>query len=242
MHIPGPIGTLLSTLRDFIYPDTCLHCGILLRDEESYLCTGCWNRVKSVRDDDQTVRTLRSRLRDSGAVDDMCSLFYFEEDNPIQSLVHALKYSGYTRIGLFLGERLGRMINEMHGPERYDVVIPVPLHRTKRRERGYNQSDFIAGGLARTLAIRVDTQVIARKKYTDSQTTMTVDQRRQNVASAFEVGNPDGLAGLGVLLVDDVITSGSTILETARVLRNAGAAHVGICSAALARLDGEVSV
>lgn len=96
-----------------------------------------------------------------------------------------------------------------------DVIMPIPLHRRKLRERGYNQSEWIARGIASVTKLPVDTVAISRKVYTSSQTNQSVFERWENVKDAFRIEHPEKYAGKHILLVDDVLTTGSTIVACA---------------------------
>jgi ComF family protein len=115
-----------------------------------------------------------------------------------------------------------------------DVVVPVPLHRSRRRERGYDQATLLARGIARSLDLVCDDQVLRRVRRTRQQTTLDARDRRRNVEGAFEAGVP--LDDETVLLVDDVITTGSTMEAAASAIRDAGAAQVHALAFACAPL------
>lgn len=114
------------------------------------------------------------------------------------------------------------------------MIVPVPIHHLKKAERGYNQSDFIAKGLSKSLGIPYSTKLIKRTRYTESQTGLLINERAENVAEAFKVRNSKKIAGKNFLLVDDVITTGATTLECGRALVNAGANSVYACSVGIA--------
>ena len=146
-------------------------------------------------------------------------------------IAHALKYSGVRQVGLELGRRLGYLLRE----ERIcaDLLVPVPLHKRKIRERGFNQSYLIARGIAEVLGIPVRTDIVHRCKWTQSQTALSKDERKQNVANAFRGGRA-GVSELRILVVDDVITTGATVEAVGAALKRSGAKYVIAVSAALA--------
>ncbi len=118
----------------------------------------------------------------------------------------------------------------------YDFAVPVPLHKSRLRERTYNQSSYICRGIGEALNIQPIEKCLKRTRYTRTQTKLSIDEREENVRNAFELNQKfSGLIrGKNIILVDDVITTGSTILECARVLKNIGCGEITICSVALA--------
>ncbi len=138
------------------------------------------------------------------------ALFYFIKGSKFRSLIHSLKYGGRADIGKELGNLLGI---ELKGScfSDIDCIVPVPLHPAKKRSRGYNQSEMIADGTGTSLTKPVVKSVLVRSVYTVTQTRKSVEERRENVKEAFCLKDPDLLQGNHILLVDDVVTTGSTL-------------------------------
>jgi len=172
------------------------------------------------------------RFREGGVIDDFVTLFYFEKGKLLQTLAHSLKYDEGTTFGFELGVRLGKKISS----STIDCIIPVPLNKRKERERGYNQSDWIAKGLASVINVPVLSNAVRRTRYTVTQTHLNAEERKKNIADAFEVTDTDAICGKNILLVDDIITTGSTIQEIAQVLKKAKAKRITAGSAGLAKL------
>jgi ComF family protein len=148
-----------------------------------------------------------------------------------------LKYQGMTSLGIELGKKVGEAICAGNSDTKYDCVIPIPLHRSKYRERGYNQSEYIARGIADVLNKRcIEISAVKRVHPTESQTHLTIEERKVNMKGAFRVVKPERLKGKHVILIDDVITTGATVEECARVIKETGAVSVDIASVALAKL------
>jgi ComF family protein len=176
------------------------------------------------------------RLAELGCVSGLISAYHFEKDGTLQSLIHHLKYSGMTTVGIVLGRRLGGMsMKEMTGVA-VSGIIPVPLHRIKERERGYNQSVFLAKGLSEVTGFPVLTEVLVRHKHTVSQTQLTMEKRLANVSDAFSLrsGMSDTVKGKRFIILDDVLTTGATIGSCAKALVGGGAVSVVACTVALA--------
>ena len=158
----------------------------------------------------------------SGALVRAVALWTYDGSGTVRRVQHALKYGGQERLGRPLGHLLG-MAWARAGGEQVDLVVPVPLGSVRLLERGYNQAASLAEGAAHALGARFRTDRLARTRSTRSQTSLSASQRLANVDGAFAVPAGAALAGLHVLLVDDVLTTGATLLAAARPLSDAGA-------------------
>ena len=150
----------------------------------------------------------------------------FEFNLPLQDLVHQLKYRNRPGIGLFLGSLLAKRVEQKPDMPHITAVVPVPLHPLRKRERGYNQSVYIARGIADETGIPVLQNVLARNRNTPTQTSLSPDARMANVEGVFEVREGETVREATVSLVDDIFTTGATINSCARALLQAGAKRV----------------
>jgi ComF family protein len=177
----------------------------------------------------------RAKLLSEGGVSDLVSCFIFEKDGPFQHIAHALKYKEYKSIGLDLGMRIGEILKELD--LEVDLLIPIPLHHIKYRERGYNQSEFIAHGISSVIDKPIISKAVRRIRYTQSQTKLSIEERHKNMERAFELipHSCNILSGKRCLLVDDVITTGATTNSCAQVILSAGVTKIIAASAALAQ-------
>ena len=146
------------------------------------------------------------------------SLFRFEKGSAYQALLHDLKYRGNRKAGLYLGRLLGQALKHTRFSD-CDLMVPVPLHRKRLKQRGYNQSEIIARGASEITGIPVASSLIGRKRNMRSQTLMNRQERFENMARAFTLCDyfPD-LHGKKILLVDDIITTGATLEACSQVL------------------------
>jgi ComF family protein len=146
------------------------------------------------------------------------SLFRFEKGSAYQTLLHDLKYRGNRRAGIYLGRLLGHELNQTFLSD-CDLMIPVPLHRLKRKQRGYNQSELIARGASEITGIPVATNIIRRLSNQRSQTTMNRQERFENIARAFSLDNkvPE-LQEKKILIIDDIVTTGATLEACSQLL------------------------
>ena len=229
---------LFSHFRDFIYPPECFTCGCLLDDGNERVCARCWQGLEEVSPDAPAWHEIREKLKQGGVVRDVFSCYLYEKEGLVQQLVQLLKYGGMKSLGVRLGREIGRRMLREPLFSSADILVPVPLHRSKQRERGFNQSEFICRGISQVLGCSVLNGLVKRGKNNVSQTHLTALERTSNVGDAFEI--PEKMRklvdGKTFIVVDDVITTGSTIRAAARVLKEEGAARVIAASAGLAKL------
>lgn len=160
---------------------------------------------------------------------------YGSYDGGLRELVHLLKYQHVRPAASVLGRILAEVVAPLAPQFRSPVVVPVPLHASRLRQRGFNQAEEIARAALKTLRnreLRLGPGVLQRRRATESQTGLTPHQRRENVRGAFAVAAPEQIAARDVLLVDDVFTTGTTAAECARVLRRGGASRVFVATVA----------
>jgi ComF family protein len=163
---------------------------------------------------------------------------YGSYERGLRELLHLLKYEGVLPAADVLGRMLGQAITGLEAAfgDAPILVVPVPLHRSKLRQRGFNQAELIAQAAlkarARDGSMILNARVLERRRPTQSQTGLTRHQRRENVRGAFAVAKPDEVSGREILVVDDVYTTGTTLSECARILRRAGASKVWVATVA----------
>jgi ComF family protein len=166
---------------------------------------------------------------------------YGAYDGPLRDLIHLFKYQGVRPAGQVLAQLLQRAIAQLVLPEPL-LLIPVPLWTGKHKARGFNQAEAIARaflGAQKPGSIQLDTTTLVRRRETASQTGLTRKQRRANVRGAFAVGGKERIRGRSILLIDDVMTTGTTVNECARVLRRAGAKEIYVATVARATKEVE---
>lgn len=193
-----------------------------------WLCPGCRGRLAG------SARPLEQReggdfpyLEGERFFDSLISCWDFSKD--IETLVHSAKYSGMQGLARHLGASAGLAVRSLLVGRGFDGLVPVPLHRVRERERGYNQARRIAEGLSEASGVPVLDGLIARARETRTQTELPAERRRENVSGAFAErpqNRPGAARGLSLLVVDDVVTTGATLNACARALRGAGAAAV----------------
>jgi len=208
------MNALYGYLEDFFslfFPVLCPACGKNLFKNESILCTDCIYHLPytnfHLEKDNRVARQLWGRIPFTGSA----AFLYFRKGSRVQNLMHELKYNNKPEIGVKLGEMYGHALQISVGYKDADIIIPVPLHPKRLKERGYNQSDHFAHGLSKVLGIPLNTDILKRSVATATQTKRSRFSRYENMKDVFEVTDPDIIIGKHILLVDDVITTGATI-------------------------------
>jgi ComF family protein len=155
-------------------------------------------------------------------------------EGALRGLIHLLKYEQVQPAAKMLGRLLAATIAEMPLQGRSLLVVPVPLHKSKARQRGFNQAEQIARAALKVLPghLVLNSRLLERQRATESQIGLTRHQRRENLRGAFRVVLPEEVRSRGILLVDDVFTTGTTVSECTRVLRRAGASNVWVATVA----------
>lgn len=226
-----PLRVLASSLLQLFFPWRCIICSAVLPADTlwHYVCQECFNEFEPAPPPHELLATIEQM----GNPDD-CALSQVmarwsarsTDQAGLFTLIHALKYYGYWRIGLELGVELGAAVRLL-STANYDAIIPVPIHPARRRERGYNQAEAIADGVASVLHLPIWHDALRRIRYTQSQTTLSAAERRENTRGAFGAGKQSTLLrGATILIVDDVFTTGSTLNSVAIAALALGAARV----------------
>lgn len=217
---------------DLLYPSCCAGCAGLLETPAAPLCTRCLRRLERVSPEE--VPAQFQRLPQASALAGGFVLWHFDKGGLLQQVQHTLKYGNRPHLGLALGRLIGAAWRGTSpAPDPPDGVVPIPLHRSRLYERGYNQSAWLARGIAEATGAPVLETALRRSRTTRSQTRLTREARWTNVAGAFVA--TERVDGRRLLLVDDVLTTGATAAAAAQVLRDAGAASVYLLALALAR-------
>jgi ComF family protein len=154
--------------------------------------------------------------------------YRFSKNGKVQQLLHALKYKDHPEIGLTLGRVYGDKMIHAGFHVDFEIIIPVPLHPSRKRKRGYNQSAKFAEGLSERLGVPFSDHIMARRLKTETQTRKSKIDRWENMGDVFRVSLPGEVAGKRILLVDDVVTTGSTLEACAQVLIDAGSRELSI--------------
>ncbi len=215
----------IAELLDFFIPRFCIACNSSLKVSNKFICNSCESSIQLLTES-QIISEFQRKFSHENIIDDYTSLFLFEEGDALQKLIHALKYEKKFKVGIFLGQKLGNYKNKIIKSWNADFIIPIPLFNLKRVERGFNQSFYIAKGLSNETKIPIENNLVKRTKNTVSQTALNLTERKENLHRAFILNKKRKVQGKRVIIIDDVITTGATVSELARILKENGAEKV----------------
>ncbi|WP_258102922.1 ComF family protein [Marinoscillum sp. MHG1-6] len=226
-----PFKEIYGDFLSLIFPNICLNCKRTLIRGEEVLCMHCrWN-LPETRYHEIAYNPLMEKFSFEPKVDFVYAYLHYNRKGIAKRLIHTLKYGNSAQIGTVMGLWYGSKLKD--ASIEADMLLPVPIHRKRLRERGYNQSEKIAEGLSIQLNIPVRMDLIKRNIYTKSQTTSGKVDRWFNMDSVFEVTDPSFVRGKKIVIVDDVLTTGATVGMIIDILVKSGAASIAvICLAA----------
>lgn len=213
--------SVFDDLVSLFLPDVCPVCGRPKNAGEGVVCTRCQWDMPLTGYQNRADNPVAEKLWGLADVENACSVMFFEHGGGFRDAAHAFKYRGRWTLARDLGIWMGRLLAASPLYCGVDTVVPVPLHPLRLLGRGYNQSRFIAEGVARSLGARVNASSVRRIRHNDSQTGFDSNGRWVNVEGIFAVRHPEKLAGHHLLIVDDIFTSGATVCSCAEAIRKA---------------------
>ncbi len=241
--IPAAVKPWLEATLGFVYPPVCQLCGAQRATaDEGYVCSRCWQGVRFIKPPfcdrcglpyagEITTRFECANCREMDLHFRFARSAVVAEGVTLE-IIHRYKYQRALWFEPFLADLLIRAAKSELRREDWDVIVPVPLHPAKKREREFNQAEQLAAHLGAALGIPVNTDAIRRVEPTRTQTQLTREQRAANVRKAFALRDGMDLAAARVIVLDDVLTTGATTSACARVLRQAGVADVCVWTVA----------
>lgn len=209
--------SVLSDIAGFFMPRTCHLCGCALRDSERTFCVRCIETLP--RSLYHRMRFNPMERRFAGIVPFVRATghFIYARNSELAAAIHDMKYRQFPSVGRRLGEIVGEELHMAGFFQGADCVAAVPMHWWKKARRGYNQADYIASGIGEAAGLPVIDALEATRTH-KTQTSMTLDQRLANLSGSFRVKDPDKLHGKGLVIVDDVCTTGSTLRSLAEAV------------------------
>ncbi len=217
---------IFSDFISLLYPRPCLACsGPLVRGEE-ILCSQCLSDLPKTNSHHFDFNAIDARFAGRLPVKQAWAFLTFRKGGLVQHLLHQLKYNNHPEIGIALGRMFGHEITQ-YGFDPFDLIVPVPLHESRKRKRGYNQSAKLAEGLSDSLGSPWSETVAVRNVGNATQTRLSRSDRWKNVRDVFQVA-AEGLMGKRILLVDDIITTGATLEACGQRLVDAGCAALSV--------------
>lgn len=223
--------------HDFInlfYPSLCQICEKELLKNERVICVECLHELPVTSYQPNNENPVKKVFYGRMKVEEADALLIFQKKGSVQKLIHQLKYKGQREIGAFLGEWMGANLKENRNFSEIEAVIPVPLHKKKLKSRGYNQVEDFGKEIGKALQVPYINNVLLKRSFSTTQTIKARLARWGNMEETFVLANPHLITNKHILLVDDLITTGSTLEACATVLKQAGGVKISIATMAMA--------
>lgn len=224
----------LNDILEMFFPSLCLTCEKRLVSQESHICFECWQDLPVTNfhldNQNKVAQLLWGRVN----IENATAYFSYKKGSRYQHLIHFIKYKNLKELGYETGKRFGYQLSKSESFKLIDIVVPVPLHPKKEKKRGYNQCDYIAQGIGEAMSKTTIKDNLYREKFTSTQTRKNRFERWQNVEGIFGIKRPDEFTGRHILLVDDVVTTGSTLEACAIQLLKLPETKVSIATLAFA--------
>ena len=218
-------------LFDLIAPRLCVVCGRRLSPTEKVICAVCNLHLPRTNYQSSPIDNPMARLFwGIIPVERVAALFFYEAGSRTSNILYDLKYHDRPEIGREMGRLMAREFMEAGFFEGIDLIVPLPLARKRQRQRGYNQSMELARGISQMTGLPICNEVVRRTRFEKSQTQMHHWERQENVANVFKVRDLSAVSGRHVLLVDDVVTTGATMVACAREILKAEGVSVSLLS------------
>ena len=227
--------TIVEDFISLFFPRFCLACSGPMVKGEEIMCTGCLIDLPKTTYHLQRENPVRSRLAGRLPLKHGWAFLKFRKSGIVQNLLHELKYNNHPEVGIRLGQAYGQELLNFGFDKEFDLIIPVPLHTSRRRQRGYNQSAKFAAGLSEAMKIQWDESISMRLQSTATQTRKSKAERWENVKDVFSIDVHGGIKGKRILLVDDVITTGATLEACGQHIVSCGCSELSVACIAEAQ-------
>lgn len=222
----------IKELGRLFFPAQCPMCGRALNVQEKEICTACLMQLPYTHLHGESGNLLERIFWGKIPVQRVSAyLIYYHEDVSNQ-IVRRLKYQGRGRLGIVFGRMMATDLLGIGFFDGIDAIVPVPLHPKRLKERGYNQAERIAQGIAQISGIQIDNKAVKRSRNCQSQTSLNKNERLKNVEGAFSVEHPERYAHKHLLLVDDVMTTGATLCACAQAFQQCDGVQFSILTLA----------
>lgn len=227
---------LLQNLFDLFFPKTCLGCQIILLSQEKTICTTCRHQMPLTETHLLKKNEIKDTFEGLVPLEHVSSLFYFYKNHFTQELIHNLKYRGFEEIGNLFGLWYGHTLAENELLLDVDYIIPIPLHKKRLKERGFNQVEKFGLALSKVLSTPYYDKLLVRNTYASKQSKKTKKQRLNNPTDWFGLNKRyHDFQNKHLLLIDDVITTGTTIEVATKTLLQIPNCKISVVSIAFAK-------
>lgn len=225
----------LTNLISLFYPDLCIICGNNLVEGEQFLCLHCLHKIPKtfyhLRDSNPAEQRLRGKI----PYEKISSFLYFEKGGETQKMIHQIKYKGNKKFARWLGELMAEDIKKSTFFNDIDYIVPVPSHKKRIRQRGFNQAEELAKGISQTTNIPINTDCLQKTGSNISQTRKGVYERWINNQYVFSLKDEHSFSGKHILLIDDVMTTGATLESCAQCITTCNNTKISILTLAITR-------
>ena len=228
------LAWVAEEITHYLYPNRCSFCKIKLLPKEMGVCLQCIYKLPKTNNFDEPNNLDETLLAGRFPFERAASFAFFTKEGLLQALIHDLKYKNKPHVGHLIGALFGTDLLGSNFLSTIDVIVPVPLHPKKQVKRGYNQAESFAQGISKTTSIPVSTDEIIRAINNPTQTKRSKSERWENVKGVFEVTNTNTFQNKHVLLVDDVITTGSTLEACAIALLECSNVKISVATIGIA--------
>jgi len=222
-------------LIHLFFPRYCAACGRRLQEEEIGLCKHCWEHLPRTNYHLQEDSLAEKLFWGKFPLGRVTAYYHYRPGSSFAEIVHLIKYRNRPELGITMGRLMAEELMQTSFFEGVDLLIPVPLHKKRFRQRGYNQSERLATGISQLTAIPVATNLVSRNRHTETQTHKTAQERYENMRQVFQLDvSPEILTGKHVMLVDDVLTTSATLTACADVFKDIPDITISILTLAVA--------
>lgn len=212
------LQALGESLLELLFPRNCCGCGTRLAKDERFACPSCMLRLSREKDYDWRTNQRILLWREHETLQRVGAFTRYRRKGVTANFIHQLKYFRHYELGTWMGRMAAKELVDTGLFEGVEVLVPLPLTSRRQQWRGFNQAEEIAKGMAEVLGIAVRTDVLKRVVERTSQTHFTLEQRKTHLGQVFSLDDPEALSGRHVMLVDDVMTTGATMLAAIQAI------------------------
>jgi ComF family protein len=225
---------MLNSLINLFFPKVCAGCKSFIGTNEYVICTSCRHELPLTHHHLDPENEGFKKFYGRVPVENVTALLYFHKKGMVQELIHNLKYKGHEEIGTFLGEWYADELKDSPIAKNADVIIPVPLHKKRLKERGYNQVTNFGLALSENFKIPMNDSILIRKVYSKTQSKKNLLGRSEGIETVFDVVFSEEDTNRHFLLIDDVLTTGATLEACSKALLKIPGAKISIVCMAMA--------
>ena len=220
---------IIADIIDFAFPRYCPICNERMGKDEQYICFNCLSSLPRTNAHLIKENPIEKLYWTHLPIEKATSFFFYDALESRQT-IYFTKYFNDPKVGEIIARVMAEELQEVGFFEGMDMIVPLPLHRNRKKKRGYNQCEFIAEGIKEVTGLPIERDVVRRMVDNTSQTHLLLSERKENVENIFELKHPEKIRGKHLLLVDDIITTGSTTISCGRELAKAEGVRISVIS------------